>query len=58
MALFFFHFKGIKRISPSRPTSKPDSPKKPLDSKGVVEFQFNTYLEMQGVDKKMMGNSK
>lgn len=56
----FFYFaavKGIRQISPER---RPDAEyKKPLNnSTAVLEFQFHSYLQMEGVDKKMLDNSK
>ena len=59
--------KGIRRISPDRQSSGDDfvkrkSPKqknKKMDSsKSVLEFQFNSMLEMEGVTKIMQENAK
>ena len=60
--------KGIRPISPERQPSSDDGEedpshsepyKKPLNnSKRVLEFQFHSYLQLEGVDKKMLVNSR
>ena len=56
-----FPVKGITQISPANRTEPPKTPpllKKPIDSRRVMEYQFKSYLELQGVDDKMLENSK
>ena len=57
--------KGIRQISPERTSQDIEAAKNnnmavnPLESsKSVVEFQFNSFLQMQGIEKHLLDTSK
>lgn len=62
--MFFLIVAGIRRLSPDRQSSddnlenprSPSNGKKIVSARSVVDFQFNSMLEMEGVDKEMQEN--
>lgn len=62
--VFFPVVRGIKAISPERPPSNEDKSSTPKSNqitdhfKALLEFQFNSYLQMEGIEQAMLDNSK
>ena len=50
---------GIRQISPSGELSDNKNMKgKKFDAKAVMEFQFNSFLEINGVTRDLLHNPK